>query len=100
MTAFILALRVMASRAAFSWTLPTRFDSQIKNGTTTSDANVNFHDSVSIAASVTTTESTLLTALRNTNVNADCAPTTSLFRRLMSEPVWVRVKNAIGMRCT
>ena len=33
-------------------------------------------------------------------VTASCAPMTSLFRRLMSAPVCVRVKNATGMRCT
>ena len=33
-------------------------------------------------------------------VNACCAPITSLFSRLTSEPVCARVKNAIGCRCT
>ena len=33
-------------------------------------------------------------------VTARWAPITSLFMRLTSAPVWVRVKNAIGMRCT
>ena len=33
-------------------------------------------------------------------VNACCAPMTSLLSRLTSAPVWVRVKNASGMRCT
>ena len=33
-------------------------------------------------------------------VSACCAPITSLFSRLTSEPVWARVKNAIGCRCT
>ena len=33
-------------------------------------------------------------------VTACCAPTTSLFSRDCSAPVCVRVKNAIGMRCT
>ena len=33
-------------------------------------------------------------------VTARCAPMTSLFMRLTSAPVWVRRKNAIGMRCT
>ena len=33
-------------------------------------------------------------------VTACCAPMTSLFSRDCSEPVCVRVKNAIGIRCT
>ena len=33
-------------------------------------------------------------------VTAFWAPTTSLFMRLISAPVWVRVKKAIGIRCT
>ena len=32
--------------------------------------------------------------------DAPWAPITSLFSRLMRAPVWVRVKNATGMRCT
>jgi len=50
--------------------------------------------------------STMATLMRlpitveRTSVNASCAPVTSLLRRLTSAPVWVRVKNASGMRCT
>ncbi len=33
-------------------------------------------------------------------VTARWAPMTSLFIRLISDPVWVRVKNASGSRCT
>ena len=33
-------------------------------------------------------------------VSACCAPITSLFSLLTSEPVWARVKNASGCRCT
>ena len=33
-------------------------------------------------------------------VPSRCAPITSLFSRLTSAPVWVRVKNEMGMRCT
>ena len=33
-------------------------------------------------------------------VNACWAPRTSLLSRLTSAPVWVRVKNASGIRCT
>ncbi|MEZ5249766.1 MAG: hypothetical protein R2713_11305 [Ilumatobacteraceae bacterium] len=41
---------------------------------------------------------TLLTTLPSVEVTADCAPT--LLSRLISAPVWVRVKNATGIRCT
>ncbi len=34
------------------------------------------------------------------DVNACCAPITSLFSRLTSAPVCVRVKNCSGIRCT
>ncbi len=51
-----------------------------------------------MATSVSTTPIALLTTLESVPVNADCAPSTSLLSRLMSAPVWVRVKNAIGMR--
>ena len=33
-------------------------------------------------------------------MNARWAPITSLLSRLTSAPVWVRVKNATGIRCT
>jgi hypothetical protein len=36
----------------------------------------------------------------NVDVNACWAPITSLLRRLTSAPVWVRVKNWSGNRCT
>ncbi len=35
----------------------------------------------------------------NVSVKACCAPITSLLSRLMSAPVWVRVKKAIGIFC-
>ena len=57
-------------------------------------------DRVSIAAITSATVSRLLTTLDSVPVNACCAPSTSLFSRLISAPVWVRVKNAIGIRCT
>ena len=43
---------------------------------------------------------TLLTTPDNTEVNARCAPITSLFRRETSEPVCVREKNASGTWAT
>ncbi len=43
---------------------------------------------------------TLLTTPDSVEVNACCAPITSLLSRLTSAPVWVRVKNASDIRCT
>ena len=58
------------------------------------------HSRAAIAPSVVISTTTLLTTLPSVLVTAVCAPTTSLLRRLVSAPVWVRVKNAIGIRCT
>ena len=43
---------------------------------------------------------TLLTTPDSVEVKACCAPMTSLLSRETSAPVWVRVKNASGIRCT
>ena len=43
---------------------------------------------------------TLDTTDDSVEVNACWAPITSVLSRLTSAPVWVRVKNATGIRCT
>ena len=43
---------------------------------------------------------TLDTTEPSVPVTARCAPSTSLFIRLVRAPVWARVKNDIGRRCT
>ena len=53
-----------------------------------------------MATSVVASTMTLDTTEPSVPVSARCAPITSLFSRLMSAPVWVRVKKAIGIRCT
>jgi hypothetical protein len=53
-----------------------------------------------ITTKVSTRVTMLLTTPESVSLNARCAPMTSLFNRLTSAPVRVRVKNAIGMRCT
>ena len=58
------------------------------------------HDSGAIAATISTSETTLLTTLDSTEVNACCAPMTSLLSRVTRAPVWARVKKAIGWRST
>ena len=52
---------------------------------------------------MTSTMATLIRlpiTLERTSVKASWAPVTSLFRRLTRAPVCVRVKKAMGMRCT
>ena len=49
-----------------------------------------------MAVSVMTRVMTLDTTVPSVPVTARWAPITSLFSRLMSAPVWVRVKNEIG----
>ena len=53
-----------------------------------------------MAVNVVTRTTTLLTTLPRVLVTADWAPITSLFNRLITAPVCVRVKKAMGMRCT
>ena len=52
----------------------------------------------SITAIVVATVMRLVTTFPSVPVIADCAPMTSLFSRLISAPVCVRVKNATGIR--
>ena len=72
----------------------------MNTGSSTSDSAVICHESVSITAAVSTSWMTLLTTPDSVLVNARWAPSTSLFNRLTSAPVCVRVKNCNGMRCT
>ena len=54
-----------------------------------------------MTVSVTTSVMTFETTVPSVPVTACCAPITSLFSRLTAAtPVWVRVKNEIGRRCT
>ncbi len=57
-------------------------------------------DSENITAAVSTRLTTFETSPDSVEVNACWAPSTSLLSRLTSAPVWVRVKNASGMRWT
>ncbi len=71
-----------------------------KTGSRINEDRVSCQDSANIAASTSTTVSRLLTAVDRVPVNACCAPSTSLLSRLIRAPVWVRVKKAMGIRCT
>jgi hypothetical protein len=70
------------------------------SGTRISDSAVICQDSENMTPAVSTSPITLETTPDSVDVKACCAPITSLFSRLTSAPVWVRVKNATGMRCT
>ena len=79
---------------------PIRRAGSTKTGSITNDSAVICHESVNITAAVNTRLTTLDTSPDSVEVNACCAPSTSLLRRETSAPVCVRVKNASGMRCT
>ena len=53
-----------------------------------------------MAMSVVTSTTTFDTTEPSVPVTARWAPMHVVVQRLISAPVWVRVKNAIGMRCT
>ncbi len=71
-----------------------------KIGSRISEATVICHDRNSIATTTATRLIMLPTTPESVEVNACCAPITSLLRRETSAPVWARVKKATGMRCT
>ena len=56
--------------------------------------------SASMAMPTTNTAMLLETVLDRVDVNARCAPITSLLSRETNAPVWVRVKKASDWRCT
>ena len=69
-------------------------------GSASSVSSVICQLSWNMIASVTISWMTFCRTVPSVLVTACCAPTTSLFNRDCSAPVCVRVKNAIGMRCT
>ena len=77
---------------------PIRRAGSRNSGSITSATSVICQDSVNIAASVRVSVNTLPTMLVSVEVKTCCAPSTSLFRRLTSAPVCVRVKNGMGIR--
>ncbi len=58
------------------------------------------HCSRNMAVSVVVSTTTFDTTDPRVLVSARWAPSTSLFMRLIRAPVWVWVKNPIGIRCT
>jgi hypothetical protein len=94
----IEAFRAYDSRVSACSLVPMSLAGMTNTGSSTSDSRVICQDRTSIAASVSTTPMTLDTTPDSVPVKACWAPSTSLFRRLISAPVCVRVKKAIGMR--
>ena len=97
---FIDALRFIPSRVMSLRPAPTRRAGITKTGRIAMASRVSFHSSSSIAMSVPLSVMALPTTVPSVPVKARWAPMTSLFNRLMSVPVWVRVKKAIGIRWT
>ena len=79
---------------------PTYRAGRRNTGSSTSAATVIGHDSASIAPATSTSETTFETTPLNVEVKACWAPMTSVLIRVTSAPVWARVKNATGCRCT
>ncbi len=83
------------------WSLrPTILAGRMNSGISTSATRVICQDSEIMTISTSARDSTLATTDDRVEVSACCAPITSLFSRLTSEPVCVLVKKAIGWRCT
>ena len=97
MTMFISALTSRPSRIIEPTRWPTRRAGIKKIGKSNSATRVICHDSTNIVASTMTTSTALPTTFESRSVKACCAPITSLLSRLISAPVWVREKNAIGI---
>ena len=100
-------IRLPMSALRFIWSvdrpasrLPMIRAGMMKNGTRTRAPSVSCHDRVNIAATMRTSDTALLTTLESTDVNAAWAPMTSELSRLTRDPVWARVKKAIGWRST
>ena len=79
---------------------PIHFVGTMNMGSRIRETRVICQERVSIAMVTKTSVSALLTIPDKVDVNACCAPMTSLLILDIREPVWVRVKNAIDCLCT
>lgn len=98
--AFMPALSCIESRVIDWSRRPTRLDGTRNNGSSTTATSVMRQSRAIIATSVKPRVITLDTTVPSVPVSARWAPITSLLRRLTIAPVWERVKNCNGMRCT
>jgi hypothetical protein len=100
MVVFIDASSCIASRVMTCNRRPIRLAGMMKAGNTSRVRTVRRHSRPSMTASVTPTVMTLEMTVPRVLVTAFWAPITSLLSRDISAPVWVRVKNDNGIRCT
>ena len=96
----IEALRSADSRCSAAIRRPMRRAGRMKIGRRISARSVTCHASATMTTTARTSWIELVTRPESVEVNARCAPMTSLFSRLTSEPVRVRVKKASGIRWT
>ena len=94
------ALSPICSRVSACSLRPIHRAGRRNSGTSTSDTTVTCQDSANMAMSTIVTEIRLPSTPPRVEVNACCAPMTSLLSREMSAPVCARVKNATDCRCT
>ena len=86
----IAALSCMDSRVIAASRLPTQRAGSTNSGSRSRATSVICQDRMIIAPSTSTSDTTLDTTDDSVDVNACCAPTTSLLSRDTSEPVCVR----------
>jgi hypothetical protein len=98
--AFIFASSWYDSRVISASRRPIRRAGRMKIGSRSRDRPVTCQDRLNMTPAVSASWITLLTTPDSVEVNACWAPSTSLFSRLTRAPVWVRVKNCSGIRCT
>ena len=96
----IAALWSAASRSSRASRAPTRRAGSTNTGSSTSASAVSRQEMPIITARVRVRVTRLPTTPDRVSLKARWAPMTSLFSRLTSAPVRVRVKKATGMRCT
>ena len=99
-TVFMVALCSMPWRVSAWRRRPTRLVGAMNTGSSASASSVRRHSSASMATSVVASTIVLDTTELSVPVNARWAPMTSLFMRLISDPVCTWVKKATGIRCT
>ena len=96
----ISASSCICSRLIVCSRRPTHLAGKMKIGSRTSAMSVTCQESTSIVIRTRIRLITFETTEDRVVVRARWAPMTSLLSRLTSEPVWARMKNATGIRCT
>ena len=97
---FMAEFRSKPSRVIADSLRPTRLAGMMNTGRTSRASSVIRHSRATMATRVVPRTMTLETTEPRVVVTARWAPITSLFIRLISAPVWVRVKKPIGIDWT